>query len=402
MTNTKNISKKSIHAAKIAHDNKDYTDAVISELADRGTSLTVERWAVLDYAALNKLAEVSLGNEDLGGRVVEPIAVKKLTTSLSGKGFIYEVGSTPIIAASVNGKDYIVEGRHRREAAKELNASWLVAYVTKSDGNALSEEEIEEAAYEANDRHPQLPTKPNDMQSDVDRLMSLHAKGKWKHIEDLFKNKKNKKDEKRRDEKLFDAATKYVREKMCGWEKDPGVVTSTVKSFVKQSKSGSLYQVTKGDSGMFRKTTAAYVANATNSQDYLTLSFQGVMQAARVINKAKKQFKDNGNATFKVGLFASQVQSKSQDDYMRELKGFMDSLESLQKTDNVCLKNNNKSFFKKKENQKVQFPQFKFDIVMIPQRRNVDEDTINSGKVLTLEELGYNEWVNRNTPVTVI
>ena len=213
---------------------------------------------------------------------------------------------------------------------------------------------------------------------------------------------KNKKDRNERDNALFTAAESYVYDKMCGREKDSGVVTSTVKSFVRQSKSGSLYQVTKGDSGMFRKTTAAYVANAMNSQDYLTLSFQGVMQAARLINKAKTQFKDNGNATFKVGLFASQVQSKSQDDYMRELKGFMDSLESLQKTDNVCLKNNNKSFFNKKENQKVEFPQFKFDIVMIPQRRNVDEDAINSGKVLTLEELGYKEWVNRNTPVTVI
>jgi len=400
MRNTKNISKESIHAAKTAHNNKHYTDAVNSELADRGTRLKVERWDVLDYAALNKLEEVSLGNEDLGGRVVEPIAVKKLTASLSGKkGFVYEVGSTPIIAASVNGKDYIVEGRHRREAAKELNASWLVAYVTRTDGNALSEEEIEEAAYEANDRHPQLPTKPNDMQSDVDRLLSLHAKGKWKVIEDRFKNKKDRKE---RDDALFSAAENYVYDKMCGREKDSGVVTSTVKSFVRQSKSGSLYQVTKDDSGMFRKTTAAYVANAMNSQDYLTLSFQGVMQAPRLINKAKKQFNDNGNATFKVGLFASQVQSKSQDDYMRELKGFMDSLESLQKTDNVCLKNNNKSFFKKKENQKVEFPQFKFDIVMIPQRRNVDEDAISSGKVLTLEELGYKEWVNRNTPVTVI
>jgi len=274
-----------------------------------------------------------------------------------------------------------------------------VAYVTRTDGNALSEEEIEEAAYEANDRHPQLPTKPNDMQSDVDRLLSLHAKGKWKVIEDRFKNKKDRKE---RDDALFSAAENYVYDKMCGREKDSGVVTSTVKSFVRQSKSGSLYQVTKDDSGMFRKTTAAYVANAMNSQDYLTLSFQGVMQAPRLINKAKKQFNDNGNATFKVGLFASQVQSKSQDDYMRELKGFMDSLESLQKTDNVCLKNNNKSFFKKKENQKVEFPQFKFDIVMIPQRRNVDEDAISSGKVLTLEELGYKEWVNRNTPVTVI
>ena len=153
MRNTKNISKESIHAARTAHNNKHYTDAVISELANRGTRLKVESWDVLDYPALNKLEEVSLGNEDLGGRVVEPIAVKKLTASLSGKkGFVYEVGSTPIIAASVNGKDYIVEGRHRREAAKELNASWLVAYVTRTDGNALSEEEIEEAAYEANDR----------------------------------------------------------------------------------------------------------------------------------------------------------------------------------------------------------------------------------------------------------
>jgi hypothetical protein len=398
MTNTNKIGKASVHAAEAAHENEEYTNAVASELTYRGTQLHIKRWDVLDHTALNKLAEVSLGNEDLGGRDVEENSVGKLMSSVK-KGFVYEVGSTPIIAASVNGKDYIVDGRHRRKVANELKASWLVAYVTRPDGNALSEEEIEEAAYEANDRHPQLPTKPNDMQSDVDRLLSLHAKGKWKGIEDKFKNKK---DRKGRDNALFKAARTYVYDKMCGWEKDPGVVTATVNSFVNKSKSGSLYKVKRSASGMFGKDGPAYVANAMNSQDYLTLSFQGVMQAARVINKAKTQFKDSGNATYKVGLYATQVQSKSQDDYMRELKGFMDSLESLQKTDNVCLKNNNRSFFNKKENQKVEFPKFKFDIVMIPQRRNVDEDAINSGKVLTLEELGYNEWVERNTPATVI